>query len=328
MTDQFSTGVNMRIFINYKQNSDQDHKFAKLVEDRLRSEGHQVFRDETNLRPSEQWAKRLEDEVRSCNAMVSVVSNASLRSNWVLNEIDLALKLEKRMLPIIIEDIDESLRFQNFNTRFMSIQWLMNKGNLESLCDEAAAALREIRLDCYRDLVKSKASEYGILDGGEILESLFGVLYQSHWPTVLTNQPQIGDSEQRINGDYARTLVEALRNHVEKIAFIKDQNAANSRKQADEERALRLTWQVQRLKCLSDLLNTLILAWNRNGARKRDSLIAVGEDEAYIFDDSDGEQEFVARDAPAIQGGSRTRPVPTGETTRIVKVYKNPFRET
>jgi hypothetical protein len=150
------------------------------------------------------------------------------------------------------------------------------------------------------------------------MEALFSVLYQSHWPAALMGSAGFFDNEERINGEHAKSLAESLRNRIEMLAHIKDQNSANSHKQGYNERSKRLAWQVQRLKCLADILNALVTAWNRNAQGKLEKMIAAGQE--YIFDDSDGEQVFALNGASPMQGGARDKPVPTGEITRVIRL--------
>lgn len=317
----------MKIFVNYKQHSEPGHEFARRVAQRLRSEGHIVFRDETHLLPSEEWPARIETEVRSCDTMVSLLSNASLESKWVLTEIDLALKLKKRMLPVLLEDINESLQFRALSPRFMSTQWLRATGDVDKDLDAVAAALQEVRLTCYRDLVNHKFSQYAIDDGREVIESLFGVLFQSHWPAVVTGQSTIGDPEPRLNGELACSLAESLRNHIESWAHMQAHNARNYQEQGQDDHAKRLSWQAQRLRCAADLLNTLIAGWTRKSLSKTlDAGPASGEF-IHLFDNSDGEQAFVDGDAPMVQGGRPTKPVPKGHIVKMVRVPNPQFRD-
>ena len=307
----------MRVFINYKQKIDPDHSFAIALEKGLRAEGHHVFRDETNIVPSEEWPARLEKEIRSCDAMISLVSNASLRSKWVLNEIDLANRLSKRIVPVLIGEIEESLRFQALNPRFLSTQWLTATGDHEEDCNAIADVLREPRHECYRDLLNAKLKAYGVNDSCELLEALFSVLYHSHWPAIALNQAQIYDPHDRFNGEKSCSLAESLRNYTEIEANLKKQNSSNYRKKGDEDRSKLLAWQGQRLRCLSEILDTLIAVWTRSGHAKVEGL---KDGENWIFDATDGEGAFGLANAKSVLFGRLPEPVPIDQIVRIYKV--------
>lgn len=70
----------MRVFINYKQDQQPDHEFARQLESRLRAAGIEVFRDESDLKAGEKWTERLQREIEACTTFVSIISNASLKS--------------------------------------------------------------------------------------------------------------------------------------------------------------------------------------------------------------------------------------------------------
>lgn len=119
----------MLIFINYKQNVDPDHKLARLIEKWLKSSRHEVFRDEGGIRPGQKWAERIRQQVEKCDVMLSLISNQSLRSPWVLNEIDLANRLGKHIIPVLLQELDEDLEFEEYSPRFMGIQHYRMTGN-------------------------------------------------------------------------------------------------------------------------------------------------------------------------------------------------------
>lgn len=301
---------NMRVFINYKQNVEPDHSLAKALELRLRKEGHRVFRDESMLKSGEEWPARLEKEVRHCQGMISLISNESLRSTWVRNEIELAKKLGKRMFPFLLEEIDESARFQYLNPNFMSTHWITLSGDMEEKLKIITAALTEPRHKCYRDLIDAKLSEHGVNNGNEILEALCGLLWQAHWPAEILGYAENIRDSRRLNDEPARTIAEALRNQAESLANVNDNNASAYLKINEPDIASRLMWQVQRLKCAADLINSLIVKWNESCQKARKRMQDKKVDKCPVFDASDGERAF----APLDEYSKRARfsPSPKG----------------
>lgn len=304
----------MRIFVNYKQGVSPDHEFACDVEKALCADDHRVFRDETGLVPSEKWPARLEQEVRACDAMVSIVSNAALKSKWVLNEVDLAIELEKRIVPLILEEIDPSLQFQAFRPRFTGTQCMTATADRESDLKALVTVLRETRHQCYQDLICAQLSEHGLTDAGEMLEALCGVLYQSHWPAYFLEQTVITD-ELRVAGRRTPlSLADVLLNHVISWSQMTAHNAQTWRKSGEDARSKRLTWQSQRLSCLADVLRSMIDAWDRNLARR--TVVDSQQDRPlHVFDDTDGETVFASEYADPLM--KRTVPVPVGSVARI-----------
>lgn len=283
----------MKIFINYKQNTDPDHALAKQLEEKLISEGHSVFRDESNIKASEAWPARLEKEVRACDSMVSLVSNKSLQSMWVLNEIDLAKKLNKMIVPVVLEEIEDSLRFQSLNPRFMSIQWIVLSNNWQRTIDEIAHTLLEPRHVCYKNLINDKLEEYNIT-GEELIEALLSIMYQSHWPAVILSLPSIAGHYTRLNGEQALSLAEAIRNQAESFANMKDHNAVNARKEGDSDAFKQFARQKNLFQCLADTLDTALDQWSIACVAIKEELKQKDTQPAALFDSTDGEHAFAA----------------------------------
>lgn len=151
----------MRVFVNYKQKVHPDHYLAKFLEEELAIRSHQVFRDESGIIAGESWPQRLLDEVKACEVMVSLISNNALKSDWVLNEIDLAKKLGTPIVPFLLEKLDEALEFQAFKPRFMHIQYYQATGN-----DKADIKVIANRIDSLVGL-----SSLASIDMGQLLRS-------------------------------------------------------------------------------------------------------------------------------------------------------------
>jgi len=71
-------------------------------------EGVDVFVDTADILPSEEWQPRLRALILSADAVVFVASPASIRSEVCQWELDEASGLNKRIVPLVIEDIGES----------------------------------------------------------------------------------------------------------------------------------------------------------------------------------------------------------------------------
>ncbi len=133
----------MHIFINYKRRVEPDHDLARQLEEVLKNAGHTVFRDESSIHGGTKWAEVIEKGIRESSVVLSLVSNAALSSDWVLNEIDFALRHGKVLLPVVLEKLEESLEFQEFIPRFLRIQYLLYSGDTDRLSIEVLHGLDE-----------------------------------------------------------------------------------------------------------------------------------------------------------------------------------------
>lgn len=132
----------MRLFINYKRNVTPDQDLAISLESALRQAGHEVFRDQTNIASGTAWGPTIMAELDRAEVVLSLGSNASLRSNWVLNEMNRALAQRKLILPILLEPLSDSLQFQEWDPRFSQIQQIIYRGDPTALAQEILLRLK------------------------------------------------------------------------------------------------------------------------------------------------------------------------------------------
>ena len=63
---------------------------------------------ERGIAAGERWERALHEEADRCEAVLFLVSHAWLRSDWCLKEFHLALKLNKRLFGVLIDDLPHS----------------------------------------------------------------------------------------------------------------------------------------------------------------------------------------------------------------------------
>ena len=82
-----------KVFISYKRKTDPDEPLALALYERLRSE-HQVFIDQTML-VGEPWGKKIKEEIESADYLVLLLSEHSIQSQMVVEEVRLAEESRK-----------------------------------------------------------------------------------------------------------------------------------------------------------------------------------------------------------------------------------------
>jgi tetratricopeptide (TPR) repeat protein len=93
-----------RAFISH---SSQDDSYVAELVSLLRAMGYsEVFNDSHTIEPGEDFWQRIEDGIMHCDTFVIVITAASNESSWVDREVELALRLNKKVLPIWTEDCD------------------------------------------------------------------------------------------------------------------------------------------------------------------------------------------------------------------------------
>src|SRR4051812_30614639 len=108
----------MKVFINYKRHIAPDQPLAEHLQRALLDAGHEVFRDATGIESGAEFATVIRQRLEDCDVVVALVSNASMKSTWVLNEIDWAHRCGKLLVPVLVEKLAEALEFQEFKPRF------------------------------------------------------------------------------------------------------------------------------------------------------------------------------------------------------------------
>lgn len=103
-------------FISY---SNQDEEFAKKLYSRLRESGLRVWFAPKDLRYQRKVFEQIEQAIRIYDKMLLVISDKSLNSEWVMDEIRIALNIEARekrrkLYPIRLVDF-ETIQKWKFN---------------------------------------------------------------------------------------------------------------------------------------------------------------------------------------------------------------------
>src|SRR5712691_951550 len=87
--------------------STPDDFYVGELESIVRAMGYdQIFNDSRSILPDAEFWPEIEKGVRQCDALVVVLSRASITSKWVRKEVEFARELGKRVVPLWIEDCD------------------------------------------------------------------------------------------------------------------------------------------------------------------------------------------------------------------------------
>jgi hypothetical protein len=92
-----------RVFVSY---ASEDRQCAGQLHQWLVADGHEVFWDQglcNGIAVGEEWDKRLHERLRWADAVVCVVTSASVNSTWCTAEISISLSRGSRLLPVRAE---------------------------------------------------------------------------------------------------------------------------------------------------------------------------------------------------------------------------------
>jgi len=89
----------MKIFVSY---SSSDVVLVSQVAAKLKQESFVVMRDQEFLQGGQVFNVQLEQILRASDVVLVMLSEASTKSHWVNEEINLALDAKKHIIPIKI----------------------------------------------------------------------------------------------------------------------------------------------------------------------------------------------------------------------------------
>lgn len=95
-----------RIFFSYAR---RDKARAEGIYEALAAVGLTVYRDTEEILPAEDWRGRLKGLITQADGIVFVMSHNSIRSEVCSWEIETAAELNKRIIPVVIDDVENSL---------------------------------------------------------------------------------------------------------------------------------------------------------------------------------------------------------------------------
>lgn len=99
-------GQGLHVFISYSR---LDNLAVDKIVERLKKDGHDVWRDTLQLKPGDNIQETVEKGLAQADAMVVVVSRNSFKSKWIQQEftsiaIQQISKRERRIIPLKIDD--------------------------------------------------------------------------------------------------------------------------------------------------------------------------------------------------------------------------------
>ena len=91
---------NTRIFISY---SSEDADFALRLGKDLKSKGLNIWLDQLELRPGDDWESKVEDALDISEQFLIILSLTSVKSDNVRNELRFAKDEKKRIIPVLYQ---------------------------------------------------------------------------------------------------------------------------------------------------------------------------------------------------------------------------------
>lgn len=94
------------IFISH---SKDDSKLAEFLQRHMTQEGLSVYLASISMQPGEQWMPAIMDNLRASTWVLCLASRAACASPWVLQEMGVAIGTNKKLVPIVWDQLPENL---------------------------------------------------------------------------------------------------------------------------------------------------------------------------------------------------------------------------
>ena len=93
----------MRVYISH---STDDRELLGEVVKHLEAEGFDVFRDDQDIEPGENWAAKVAKAIESSQAMVVLLTENAAKSPWVQHDVQYALtspRFKNRLITLLVD---------------------------------------------------------------------------------------------------------------------------------------------------------------------------------------------------------------------------------
>lgn len=113
-----NTGSNGRVFISYSR---KDKAFVQKLNTALDAAGVQAWVDWEGIELASDWMKTISDAIQGNDAFLFVISPDSLKSKVCTDELELGIKLNKKLIPILHRDPTKTSRMHE---KISSTNWV------------------------------------------------------------------------------------------------------------------------------------------------------------------------------------------------------------
>jgi WD40 repeat protein len=128
------------IFISYSR---KDIAFARILNDMLKSKGLKSWIDWKDIPITAEWFKEVCTAIESANAFMFIISKTSIKSDTCKKEIDHAIKNNKRLIPIVLHDVDP----KTMRKEVADLNWVFFREGQDNYQKSFDALIKAIQTD-------------------------------------------------------------------------------------------------------------------------------------------------------------------------------------
>lgn len=138
--------ANDTIFFSYSRD---DSMFVMELAKDLRAAGATVWLDQLDIQPGTRWDSSVEKALQESTTLLVILSNSSVKSHNVLDEVSYALEENKKVVPLLLENCQIPFRLRR-------LQYADFSGNRETGLNTLVDALK-LEKKVAEKLVESKS---------------------------------------------------------------------------------------------------------------------------------------------------------------------------
>lgn len=126
------------VFVSYAR---ENEEFVLTLVNDLRSQNIAVWVDQHDILPGQKWDMAIEEALSQSSHFLFVMSNASVNSQNVRDELDFALEAGKIIIPILLDDCNRPLRIRRIQYIDFRMDYIRALDHLMTLLKDQNATL-------------------------------------------------------------------------------------------------------------------------------------------------------------------------------------------
>ena len=93
-----------KVFISF---SEKDKEIAAKLKEDLRFFGYKIWSTEDVILPGDVIHEKIKENINESDVILLILSMNSIHSDWIKKEIQMAKSMNKKLIPVLIQQIDE-----------------------------------------------------------------------------------------------------------------------------------------------------------------------------------------------------------------------------
>ncbi len=132
------------VFISYSRRS---LEFARHVHQSLVDEGFSVWFDQNNIPLGVDFQDEIDQGIEKAHNFIFIISPSSVRSSYCLKEVKLAVKRNKRIIPILYQELVTKTDWDAMHPTIGKLNWIYLRNRVDSYSKGFTSLISSLRRD-------------------------------------------------------------------------------------------------------------------------------------------------------------------------------------